>query len=775
MLRLTICCWLLLFSGAVAEPLPGTAPLTMEGDIPRQLLDGAHRFADRETALSVERRSRHWKRDFSSPEAYEKSIQPNRERLANILGVELRPTSTRIHHELESTTPLFGHPDVSQGPGFDVLRVRWPVVANIHAEGIYLRPQNVPMEKCVVFLFDADFSTQQLQERNYALRFIEWFNVAERYAASGIHVFIPQLINRSVGFRSLARGRTDLTDREYIYRQAFEMGRHIIGYEVQTVRSLIDVLDGRLEALGVLGFGNGGALALYAGALDTRIDVIGVSSVFDSRQNLWQEPIDCNVWGRLDEFGDAEIASLIAPRSLVIDFGQDLHYSPRTFVPPADILRIAGPGQYHVPNRKSAFAEVERVRQFTRKSGMQIITTDYAVHSSGKEATFIDVGFARIDQERRLERVLIDDAQKSRSSILARLFSDQSEIISQWTDFTQSLVQNSEKARVDNLYEYYDPASRDYEKFAKSTRLYRDYLYEEVIGRFDYPLEKPNPRTRQVYDEEKYRGYEVVLDVFSDVIAYGVLLLPKDLKPGEKRPVVVCQHGLEGRPQDTIEANQGERYYHRFAARLAERGFITFAPQNLYIFKNDFRQLQRKLNPLKKSLYSIIIPQHQQICDWLAALPMVDADRIAFYGLSYGGKTAMRVPPLVDRYCAVICSGDFNEWIVKTTSVRHKFSYVGTGEYEIWEWNLGNTFNYAELAGLIAPRPFMVERGHRDGVGLDSFVAYEYAKVQLLYADLKIPERTEIEYFDGPHEIHAVGTFKFLHKHLNWPEPPAGK
>jgi len=36
---------------------------------------------------------------------------------------------------------------------------------------------------------------------------------------------------------------------------------------------------------------------------------------------------------------------------------------------------------------------------------------------------------------------------------------------------------------------------------------------------------------------------------------------------------------------------------------------------------------------------------------------------------------------------------------------------------------------------------------------------------------LKIGERTEIEWFDGPHTINGVGTYKFLHKHLNWPEP----
>ena len=149
-----------------------------------------------------------------------------------------------------------------------------------------------------------------------------------------------------------------------------------------------------------------------------------------------------------------------------------------------------------------------------------------------------------------------------------------------------------------------------------------------MIGRFDYPLEKPNPRSRKSYETEKWTGYEVVLDVFPDVFAYGILCLPKDLKPGEKRPVVVCQHGLEGRPQDVI-GEQRQEVYSAFAGKLAERGFITFAPQNLYIGKDNFRTLQRKANPLGKTLFSIIVPQHQQICNWLKSLPFVDGERIA--------------------------------------------------------------------------------------------------------------------------------------------------
>jgi hypothetical protein len=312
------------------------------------------------------------------------------------------------------------------------------------------------------------------------------------------------------------------------------------------------------------------------------------------------------------------------------------------------------------------------------------------------------------------------------------------------------------------------------EAYEKSVEAYRDIFRNEVIGSFKEGLLPFNARSRQSWETDKWTGYEVMLDVFPDVVAYGVLLVPKDLKEGEKRPVVVCQHGLEGRPTDIIRGDHGA--YHDFAAKLCERGFITFAPQNIYIFRDRFRTLQRKANCIGKTLFSIMTPQHQQIVNWLKTQPNVDPDRIAFYGLSYGGKSAMRLPALVTDYCLSICSADFNEWVLKNASTRHNFSYVWTGEYEIFEFDLGSTFNYAEMAYLICPRPFMVERGHFDGVGEDEWVGYEYAKIRHMYAaKLFIPERTEIEWFygqfKGVHTINGQGTYKFLHKHLDWPEP----
>ena len=60
--------------------LPGTQPLTWDGDLAERMMDGAHKYVERIIAESVEARRKYWKRDLSSRAAYEKSVEPNRDR-----------------------------------------------------------------------------------------------------------------------------------------------------------------------------------------------------------------------------------------------------------------------------------------------------------------------------------------------------------------------------------------------------------------------------------------------------------------------------------------------------------------------------------------------------------------------------------------------------------------------------------------------------------------------------------------------------------------------
>lgn len=774
-------------------PLPGTQPLEIAGDIASNLVAGVDRFLLKQLDASVERRARFWQRDFASDAAYEASVQTNRNRLARILGIrDPRPMVPDVAY-LEDADPRAGSRD-----GFTVRRVRWTAIEGVHGEGLLLEPPRPLLDpqlarrygikvdpspvrgRTVIVIPDADQEPEQLAGLVTGTPPESQF--ARQFAEAGYRVLVPCLVHRAPGRpKDSERKRAAfLSNREFLYRPAFELGRHLVGYELQMILAAADWLaEGAADSqranapvLGVVGWGEGGLLALYAGALDPRFEAVGVSGYFNRRESLWQEPIDRNVFGLLERFGDAELASLVAPRALIVEAAR----GPEFLMP---VGTGAAPGKLTTPDPLSVRAEFERawglVAGLRPAPPWEMVLSGDGTGPAGTKdwcARVIRV----LDREAKASTLPIVKAvpagAEKRSDAMADAASAalaetrQRRLISEIEQHTQRVLADSAAVRQRFMAGLDTTSIPAYEA---STAPYREVFERDVMGRFEEPFLPAQPRSRLAYDAPAWRGYEVVLDVWPDVIAYGVLLLPKDLREGEHRPVVVCQHGLEGRPQDIIRGDHPA--YHDFAAKLAERGFITFAPQNLYLFGDRFRALQRKANPLGRTLFSIIVPQHRQITAWLKTLPQVDPARIAFYGLSYGGKTAMRVPALVPDYCLSICSADFNEWVWKNASTRSPYSYVWMNEYEIFEFDLGSTFNYAEMAALIAPRPFMVERGHFDGVAPDEAVAYEFAKVRHLYAArLKIPGRCEIEWFDGPHTIHGKGTFEFLHKHLGWPE-----
>ena len=232
--------------------------------------------------------------------------------------------------------------------------------------------------------------------------------------------------------------------------------------------------------------------------------------------------------------------------------------------------------------------------------------------------------------------------EKLQISYLPDRLARQRRMLSELQGFLRHLVFISERER--DAFFHSKVSHSDPSTFAVQSQKFRQELWGELIGRLDEPMHEIQPRSRLVYEQPAWLGYEVVLDVWPDVFTWGILCLPRDIRAGERRPVIVCQHGLEGSPVDTIEdTSDGQRYYHRFSARLAERGFIVFAPHNPYRGGYRFKQLQRKANPLKASLGSVIIAQHTQILNWLESLSFVDPARIAFYGLSYGGWTAVRI------------------------------------------------------------------------------------------------------------------------------------
>jgi dienelactone hydrolase len=772
------------------DVFPGTKKLTWEGDLSVKMLDGAHQFVEKKIDNSITQRSKFWKRDFSSKEAYERSVESNRKRFMKYIGVidkNIPLVSYNVGFPENYPSPSMqkfsdGNDEVliAETQKYRVYQVRWPVFNRVFGEGLLLEPKT-KSAGTIIAVPDADQQPEQLVGLAPGVPPESQF--ARHLAENGYEVLVPVIVSRTLIFPDQDKQQTY---REWLYRQSFQMGRHIIGYEVQKIISAIDWFkqNNKNDKIGVAGYEEGGLLAFYAAAVDRRIDAVMVSGYFNSRQKVWDEPVYRNVWALLTEFGDAEIASLIAPRALIVEHSTVNTISDELSDATKKGLKVEGfgytgyKGKIQTPDFRSVQSEFDRIDQITKKN----FQPKYLISKNGEPVAFgSNEALGKFVQSlggNQQIAVSNEIPKESRQSFDAA--ARQLRQVREIEDDVQQLVRDSDHERdkfflykIMPEFENRNWSTKPYHpyypvaKFTDKSKEYRRYFSEEIIGRFEDSLLPINPLTRKVYDRERWTGYEVVLDVFEDLFATGILLIPKDIKPGEKRPVVVCQHGRSDQPRKMIEGNA--TIYNDVAAKLADQGFVVYVPQNPYRGEDRYRWLARKANNVKKTLFSFITSQHEQTIKWLGSLSFVDKSRIAYYGLSYGGQTAMRVPPVLEGYCLSICAGDFGDWTKKVADTHYKGSFMNTLEWEMPYFNMGNTFSYAEMAYLMFPRPFMVERGHHDLIQPDSWIGYEFGKIRFFYDQFNQSDNAVIEYFNGGHSMRGEGTFKFLHKHLNWP------
>ncbi|MBP90454.1 MAG: hypothetical protein CMJ64_27735 [Planctomycetaceae bacterium] len=619
---------------AVDPVLPGTSRLTLKRPVDEIMVEGINRFCLRELANSHKRRATAWQRNYSNAAAYSSSIQANRDRFRQIIGAtDPRATtgSRRLNFELLSTLE---HSSVVAGSkSVTVHAVRWQVLNGVTAEGLLLKPDRI--RAAVVALPDADWTPEMFcgishaEQRepsgaaepdiSYSVatsRLPAQVQFVRRLAKAGCLVAIPTLISRNDEFSGHPDVRfTNQPHREFIYRQAFEVGRHVIGFEVQKVLAAVDLFEQFRSDLpiGVAGVGEGGLIALYAAALDARIDATLVSGYFREREGLWQEPIDRNVWRLLTEFGDAEIAAMVAPRRLVIEACRAVEITGPPKQRPGRV-DVAAPGKIETGPLASVVAEHQRAKTHYERLGNQqqlsLIVSGkegQGLAGSSKALAAFSAGL-NIDPESVAEPESWEVVERRKPSGTAAkpdglrhsvIKDREKQQFDEMQDFVQNLLQRSHKAREAK----WKADLSSVENWLPSRDRLRKMVHEELIGRLKVPRTPPNPRSRLVLDTDDYRGYEVVLDVAPDIIAAGILLLPRDLKQNEKRPVVVCQHGLEGIAMDTISREpRAFRAYKAFADELCRRGFIVYAPQNPYRGFHRFRTIQRKANPLGLSI-----------------------------------------------------------------------------------------------------------------------------------------------------------------------------
>jgi hypothetical protein len=104
--------------------------------------------------------------------------------------------------------------------------------------------------------------------------------------------------------------------------------------------------------------------------------------------------------------------------------------------------------------------------------------------------------------------------------------------------------------------------------------------------------------------------------------------------------------------------------------------------------------------------------------DFLQSLPFVDPNHLGYYGLSYGGYSAIWMPPLEPRLKLTVISAHFNDWqTMLTDSTRQgALILVVCPDEDFYNWNVLNRFVHAQIIAAMWPRPVCIEYGSEDQV-----------------------------------------------------------
>src|SRR5262245_54120950 len=301
-------------------PVPAAEPQTtvLAADVlarHKEQQQQIERYLDRQIDKAERSRAVAWQRDFSSIEAYERSVKPWRKRLGKWLGgIDYPKAELKLREEKLSETKEFA-----------AYRVWFTAFEDVQVYGILLLPkqQNNGKRPAVIAIHGMQGSPESVcglaEKEDYHHRF------GARLAEHGFVVLAPLDINTADG-------------RQWLDRKAKMVGQRLQGLEQFKITRVVDYLQQRPEVdpkrIGIYGISWGGRTSMNAAALDRRLAACVISGHFmDSTPKMVtpsphytayiEVPEDYAFFDRhFLEFSDADICSLVCPRPLFIEQGR---------------------------------------------------------------------------------------------------------------------------------------------------------------------------------------------------------------------------------------------------------------------------------------------------------------------------------------------------------------------------------------------------------------------------------------------------------------------
>ncbi len=709
--------------------LPGVKPLLANaGDLALQRKQVFDYFERQIEAARIER-DKSWQADLATPAARKQAFPGRRADLRKMLGLTVSkfdPSAVKISRIAQ------------QDRGYRIERVSIPIESGLVARGLLLTPAGRGKKPAVIVCPNATTWPERLaaldqiasqQQHASGRPDSDRDNANDSDAAmvssllaNGSIVYIAQSVERLVDHPYCAKTRGK-DRRAILYRLGYVVGRTMPGIDVQDTLAAIDFLSAHKgvihKSISLTGRGQGGMTALMTAALDERIATTTVTDYFDQRSRCWAEPVDRRLRDQLLHFGDAELAALVAPRLLTIRLAPEFARETTAF----EAVAKRAARYYHTFGVGDRF-KIELIKK-TKPQAPSVAKDGPASNAA------MQVRNRHFEERLRWLRRQVDASEEKR-------------------------------------YARWNILGRPSKEFPQ---IRKEMLgdYRQMVGSVPDDGTPMKVRRELALETDKYRAYRVTIDTVQGVSVYGNLLIPSQIEG--HRPAVICQHGFGGSPEKiTGIGMKKDTVYHEYGRKLAERGYVVLAPMLMhYAPSQEVSRQMRQANTVGMMRLAMPIAKTNRVIDFLASLDVVDPERIGYYGLSYGGYSAIWMTPLIDRLAVSVISGNFNDWRTKITSDELNTSYLRHPDEDMYSWNCLNRFTHPELIAMMFPRPVCVEFGRRDGITTSAWTEYAWKQTSELSRHLNQTDRVILAEFDGAHEIRGEETFAFLDRFL-WPD-----
>lgn len=289
------------------------------------------------------------------------------------------------------------------------------------------------------------------------------------------------------------------------------------------------------------------------------------------------------------------------------------------------------------------------------------------------------------------------------------------------------------------------------------------------------PSPEALPLEVETLEQIQFDGYtrEKIIfnpDPFSSIPAY--VLIPDGATAENPAPAVLCAHG-HGVGKDGAVGIIDD-YQKQYAVELAQRGFVTIAPDwRCFGERKDRDEWARRpgrdgcniaylaFGYFGYQLLQLNISDGQRCLDYLQSRPEVDDRRLGCMGCSFGGTMTTYISAMDQRVKAavIVC---YLSTLTDALNDRGRGNTCGSQ----FMFGLRKAGDIADVAGLIAPRACMVQIGSDDMCFIEADALEAFRQVEKIYAASGRSDKLVLDHFQGEHEINLETGIKFLQERL---------